>query len=275
MAEKIYSWLQLRASFTHSTEIQFIKRQKNGLELCWLWIELLCLAIDHCKEDDIGFLRFNEKVPYTSGLLSDVLGFDKGIVEHGIALFERAGLLEIKESGDIWIDAKYIGKMLGTKTDAANRMERMRNKRKESVTLLQDVTDGYKTLPYIDIDKDKEREIEIEKECEKKHFNEKPSSFPLQEKVPYQQIIDAYHKHCGKYLPEVKFINNSRKSKMRARWKNELPNMQAWDDYFKKAAFCDFLMGKKAGKNGEPFRCAFDWLICPNNVVKVLEGKYV
>lgn len=36
-----------------------------------------------------------------------------------------------------------------------------------------------------------------------------------------------------------------------------------------------FLLGQVAGKKSEPFFATFDWLICPNNYQKVIEGNYL
>jgi hypothetical protein len=63
---------------------------------------------------------------------------------------------------------------------------------------------------------------------------------------------------------------------LRARWRenSDRQSLEWWRDYFAYVRECDFLMGRKNGRGGEPFECDLEWLIKPRNLVKVIEGKY-
>ncbi|WP_196762425.1 helix-turn-helix domain-containing protein [Stutzerimonas frequens] len=96
-------------------------------------------------------------------------------------------------------------------------------------------------------------------------------------RCPYQLITDLFNETLTPALPAVVILNAERKAKLKARW-NDSPVHQSvdfWRDYFETVKSSDFLMGRTQGKNGgKPFRASFDWLICPSNFVKVVEGNY-
>ncbi|QQP87211.1 hypothetical protein JHT90_11965 [Entomomonas asaccharolytica] len=79
-------------------------------------------------------------------------------------------------------------------------------------------------------------------------------------------------------LPRVAILTDKRKHYLNARWR-EHKNHQSlafWEDYFKFVRKSQFLLGHSISKDGsKPFRADFEWLISPNNFVKVVEGKYV
>jgi len=96
---------------------------------------------------------------------------------------------------------------------------------------------------------------------------EKPASVPP---CPHKDIVAIYHE----VLPElraVKVWNSTREKRLRARWREDKARqtLDWWRKYFESVRASDFLMGRKADWSGD-----FDWLICPTNMAKVLEGRY-
>jgi len=57
---------------------------------------------------------------------------------------------------------------------------------------------------------------------------------------------------------------------------SRLETVEGWRHYFSVVADSDFLTGKARPANGygAPFKATFDWLIEPENAVKVMEGNY-
>jgi len=51
-------------------------------------------------------------------------------------------------------------------------------------------------------------------------------------------------------------------------------NPEKWRSFFRFVTDSDYLMERKNGKNGTPFRCDLFWLVNPNNFAKVCSGKY-
>ena len=93
--------------------------------------------------------------------------------------------------------------------------------------------------------------------------------------VPFVEIIDLYHRLLPE-LPRCAKLTDRRKGNIRQRWQQDLSDLPAWEDYFGRIVRdSDFLMGQSVGTNGKPpFRADLEWLVNPNNIVKVCEGKY-
>jgi len=95
----------------------------------------------------------------------------------------------------------------------------------------------------------------------------KPASVPP---CPHKDIVAIYHE----VLPElraVKVWNSTREKRLRARWREDKArqSLDWWRKYFESVRASDFLMGRKTD-----WAADFDWLICPTNMAKVLEGRY-
>jgi len=93
--------------------------------------------------------------------------------------------------------------------------------------------------------------------------------------VPYQKITELYEQTL-KTLPRVAKLSEARKSKIKARWNNDLPDLDEWAKYFRAVSQSDFLMGRAAPSAGrsKPFVADLDFLITEANMIKIIEGKY-
>ena len=93
--------------------------------------------------------------------------------------------------------------------------------------------------------------------------------------TPYKKIVEIYHNTLPQ-LRSVITLNDSRKTHIKARWKNELDSLEEWQSYFEIVSKSDFLMGRTdpLPPRTKPFEADFDWLIKSSNVIKVCEGKY-
>jgi hypothetical protein len=113
--------------------------------------------------------------------------------------------------------------------------------------------------------RDIELELDLEKELEKDLEKETPKERAT--KVPYDEIVEIFHRKCPS-LRAVQKITDFRKKLLNARWK-EHPSSDFWEEYFETVSKSQFLMGKV-----NDFQANFEWLIRPNNFIKVLEGNY-
>ena len=105
--------------------------------------------------------------------------------------------------------------------------------------------------------------------------NRPPVSSKAADPCPHQAIIDLYHQT----LPsgrQVRIWNDTRKAKLRARWKEDPKRQSAewWGKFFSYIAESDFLTGKTASTNRPPFELDLEWIVTPANFVKIIEGKY-
>ena len=96
---------------------------------------------------------------------------------------------------------------------------------------------------------------------------DKEKNIKKESRTDYQEIIDLYHQNCPS-LPKVTKITDARKKLINARLKDyslgELVNA------FAVAEASDFLKHGNGTWNG----ANFDWIMNPNNIVKILEGNY-
>jgi len=103
-------------------------------------------------------------------------------------------------------------------------------------------------------------------------INNKPS--PKANGVPYQAIVDLYHKELPT-LPKVEKLTATRKSYIRQRWIQDLKSLDNWENYFQYVNQSKFLVGLSGGNNGKkPFMANLEWLVKESNFVKVKEENY-
>jgi len=95
--------------------------------------------------------------------------------------------------------------------------------------------------------------------------------------VPHAEVIELYHRLLPD-LPRVQIWSKKRKSYLESRWKEDVDRQSLawWEDYFGIVSKSPFLLGKAEQRNGDKsFKADLEWLILPNNLPKVLEGRYL
>lgn len=252
MAEKRYFWMKLPEDFFQSKRIKKLRNLAGGDTYTIIYLKMQLKAL---KTD--GYLYFD-------GIMSDfaeelALDIDENPedVKVTIQYLLSVGLLET--SDDETYCLCFLKDMIGSET-AHTQRQRDYIKRKKERELLEkasqndaDVTQMLRTGDAeidieIDIDKD------IDNNTSKKQIN-------------YQEIINLYHQNCPSF-PKVTKITEARKKLIRARLKDysigELVNA------FVVAEESDFLKHGNGTWNG----ANFDWIMNPNNIVKILEGNY-
>ena len=99
----------------------------------------------------------------------------------------------------------------------------------------------------------------------------------VRDKTPFAAIVALWHE----ILPEAtqpldpKNWTSARKAQIRARWQDQLPDLDAWAECFRYCRESKFLMGQAPARPGRtPFRLDLFWLTKPENLLKLYEGKY-
>ncbi len=87
--------------------------------------------------------------------------------------------------------------------------------------------------------------------------------------IPYGEIKRLYNAICGSRLPRIQKLSESRKRHIKARFADG-NTVEDFQRLFETAANSPFL----CGENSRSWNATFDWLIEPNNMIKVLEGNY-
>lgn len=133
-----------------------------------------------------------------------------------------------------------------------------------------------------------EREVETELltpdgvSCPPKSADQSDASKWELPNCPHDQLVDLYHETLPA-LPRVEVLSDFRRGLLRQRWREVCTEqrytreqgIEWFRDYFALAGKSEFLTGRTKPKPGSaPFLADFEWLIRPQNFVKVIEGKY-
>ena len=117
-------------------------------------------------------------------------------------------------------------------------------------------------------------ETETETETEAEGCDANNASQGKRKRVPYEDILKIYHEKLPNN-PHVASLSANRKSQIKARWLNGLPDLKAWGDYFIYTSESMFLTGRSPPSQGRKvFFANIDFLIKENNMLKIVEGFY-
>ena len=172
MADKKYYWLRLRKDFFKRHDIRILEAMPNGKEYALFYLKLLTESIDH-----EGALRFSDKIPYTTEMLSTVTNTAPEVVKDALEALIELEMIEHHEDGTYIIPG--IESMIGTaeqdeftRESTRQRVAAFRERQKErnsGVTL-------QKCYSNVTCNGEIEKEIEIKKEKYKKKEPGKPGT---------------------------------------------------------------------------------------------------
>lgn len=133
MAEaKKYFYMRLSEHFWDSDAMVAIESQRDGFAMANLLLKMYCRSL---RND--GKLVCSEKIPYSPQMLATVTRIDIGIVQRALELFQRLELIEVFDSGTIFMldIQQYIGQ-------SSNEADRQREYRKRIAEERQRENDG-------------------------------------------------------------------------------------------------------------------------------------
>ena len=100
---------------------------------------------------------------------------------------------------------------------------------------------------------------------------------PAPARTPFDKILTLWRE----VLPELPQPHDpsrwteARKTQIRARWRDELPDLDSWRALFEDIRRSPFLMGKVPARPGrKAFQCDLFWVTKPENLLKISEGRY-
>ena len=242
-----YYWLKLDRNFFKRHDVRIIERMPDGKQYVLFYLKLMAEAIDH-----EGALRFSEAVPYSEAMLASVTDTDTEIVKAALQLFTELGLAEILEDKTLYLPE--VAKLLECETFAARRQRQLREKR-TLATLSPDCR------PEKETEKDKESDTEKDTDS----FTEPEGSVCRTKDV--RRIQKAWNELGLKQLVRIP-SDSKRGVLLRARVREY--GVDAVLEAIAKVRDSPFLKGQ----NSRNWVITFDWLIKPNNFIKVLEGNY-
>jgi predicted phage replisome organizer len=153
---KKFYWLKLKRDFFKRHDIRIIEEMPNGKDYVLFYLKLLLESIDH-----EGSLRFSDTIPYNEQMLSVITNTNVDIVRSAMKLFIELQLIEIFDDKTIYMGE--VEKMIGSESESAERMRRLRQRQQASLC------DGNVQKSDIEIEKEIKKDIDIDLEIERKN----------------------------------------------------------------------------------------------------------
>ena len=135
---KRYFWSKMPLNFFEKEDIKIIKQQNNGSDYVIFWQQLLFIGI---KSEEIGVLRYKEKIPYSPEILATATSTNIDIVKGALTLFNKLEMLHISDNGDIILN-ESVHEMVGSETVYAKKKREYRKKLEEPETNQRQVEDN-------------------------------------------------------------------------------------------------------------------------------------
>ena len=160
---KKYYYMRLKENFFDTNEMKVLESMQDGYKYSNILLKLYLMSL----QSD-GKLMLNERIPYNSQMIATITRHSVGDVEKALVLFKDLGLIEVLDSGAIYMldIQKYIGK-------SSTEADRIKQYRKSVAERKQIETSKYvqmydKCTPEIEIELEKDIEIDINTDKKKK-----------------------------------------------------------------------------------------------------------
>lgn len=156
-----YYYLKIKENFFDSEEMKLLESMDNGYLYSNILMKMYLLSLKNG-----GKLMYKDKIPYNSKMLSTILNHNVDILEKAIKIFQELNLIEILDSGAIFmLDIQnYIGKS----SDEADRKREYRNRIEETKKIEMDKCLDISQTNCSNIkdkDKDKDKDINNNMSC--------------------------------------------------------------------------------------------------------------
>ncbi|WP_080442844.1 phage replisome organizer N-terminal domain-containing protein [Clostridium botulinum] len=249
---KRYYWLRLKEDFFERDEIKILENMPNGKDYIIFYMKLLLKSVS-----TDGILIFNGCIPFTPNMLASITNTNVDTVKVAVDILTKLGLMEQWDDGKLFMVATQ--NMIGSEGESASRVRALREKEKKQkeVKALQCNNQVTKSNTDIDIDIDKDIKIDIDNTISK----------DIVSSTKVQPIIDAWNLLGLQRVISIKAGTNRYKL-LNARIKQYgIENVLKAISNIQSSSFLK-------GQNNKSWVITFDWLIKPNNFIKVLECNY-
>ena len=256
-------WIKLVVGLFDDEKILFIESMPDADSIIIIWIKLLCLA---GKQNNKGVVAFNG-IPYTPEMLSTIFRRDETVITNALSIFEQFGMVQtVKGTITItnWGKHQTLDKIEAHTEYMRNYMREYRSKQKAIASGDKGKPNGKSnskpkiraTDEELEIEVDKKQDIDIETDV-----NNIVSNSP-----DYNSIIKSFTSIC-KSLPKAVKLTSSRKTAI------DIAIIElggtSFEQFFMQIENSDFLAGRV-----KDWQASFDWIMKPENIVKILSGKY-
>lgn len=247
---KKYYYLKLKENFFDSDSMVLLESMQDGILYSNILMKMYLKSLRNN-----GYLVLNNAIQYNAQMIATVTRHQIGTVEKALEMFKQLGLIDVLDSGTIYMSdiQLFVGKS-STEGDR-KREERMKIKAEINPVIGQ-MSDKPPREKELEIEKEIDREIEIESE-ERRKTN----------KIDYQQIADMYNNTCVSF-PRLSKLSESRKKAIKARLQTY--SVEDFQRMFEMAECSSFLKGA----NNRNWSATFDWMVKDANMAKILDGNY-
>lgn len=239
-------WLKLMNTMFEDEKIEYIQSLPDGEMVLLIWIRILCLA---SKSNEDGRLMVTNELPYTIALMAHKFKKSNTQIEYALGIMQKLGMIEIIE--DIicvsnWCKYQSTDELAKIREQTRRRVEKCREKKKQK---------------------------ELEESCSVTvtlNGNENALiSNTLSSPKPNvcDEIISKYNAICTNLSKVIKSTDKREKA-IKAFLKQM--TVEEFENACKIANETKFLIGK----NDRGWRADFDFIIKPDNAIRIIEGKY-
>ena len=237
---KKYYWLKLKEDFFTQKYVKALRRLPDGDSLTIIYLKMQLLTLNTS-----GKLPFEHIMPNCESEIALTIDEDENKVRFAIEALINMGIIEKLDNDDLYL--LCMSELIGSESDSAKRVREFR-KRNKALQCNEKVT----------------ADIEIiDKDIENTLLSVGTDSG---EPINYKNIVSLFNEICVS-LPKIKNLSDNRKRNIKKA--NEKLNGD-FESFFKKVENSDFLTGRKGNWNC----CGFDWIMKPQNLIKIIEGNY-
>lgn len=256
-------WIKLTTNMFDNSKIKYIRTLPEGNNIVLIWVMLLTKA-GQCNSN--GYIFITENIPYTKEALASEFGFDINVITLALEMLARLDMIRLKEEKifiEGWSEHQNTEGLDKIREQTRKRVEKYRQKQlkdNSNVTCNATVTENNATVTHLDIEEDKD----IDKDIDINNSISKDILVPLK----LEPIVKKWNS-LG--LQEIKTINagTNRHKLLNARIKDYgIDKVLETIESVNRSSFLK-------GQNNRGWVITFDWLIKPNNFVKVMEGNYI
>lgn len=256
---KKYYYLKLKENFFDTDEMILLESMPDG----YLYSNILLkLYLRSLKND--GKLMFNDRIPFNPTMLAKITRHSVGVVEKALNIFKDLELIEVLDTGAIYM--LDIQNFVGKSSTEADRKRSYRSKIEEeknkSLGQMSGQKAGQMSGQISTRDRVRDRVRDRDRDTKVSTFSE--------EKVCSNKLLPVVTTWNNLNLKKIVSIkpNTNRHKLLSARIKEY--GLESVYQALDKIKESDFLRGQ----NNRGWIITFDWLIKPNNFIKVLEGNY-
>lgn len=252
-------WIKIVTDIFDDEKMLLIENLPSADSIIVIWFKLLCLA---GKNNNSGVFLMNNRIPYTDEMLATIFRRDVNTVRLALTTFEKYEMIEI--INDVitipnWDKHQTLDAY--EKKKERDRIYQKERREKQKLLALGEKSSDNKTTPSSDVvvsDIEEDKDIDIDNNIISKD---------IISSTKVQPVIDKWNSLNLQKLVCIKEGTNRYKL-LNARIKDYgIDSVLKAIDMVEESSFLK-------GDNYKGWTITFDWLIKPNNFLKVLEGNY-